>query len=136
MCHHPAAVTEPAASTVLVVDDEPTLLQLMTRILRRVGYSVLTADDGDQALEVFDKSEQPVGAVLLDLRVRPQGGLAILNALLSRNPGLGVVVTSGSALDADTRELLRSHGGEFVRKPFAPESLLRAVATVLERVSD
>jgi DNA-binding NtrC family response regulator len=129
-------VTEPAASTVLVVDDEPTLLQLMTRILLRVGYSVLTADDGDQALEVFDKSEQPVGAVLLDLRVRPRGGLAILNALLSRSPALGVVVTSGSALDPDTRERLHSHGGEFVRKPFAPESLLRAVATVLERSSD
>ena len=128
-------MVEPAPSTVLVVDDEPTLLQLMSRILRRVGYEVLTAADGDEALAVFDKSEQPVGAVLLDLRVRPQGGLAILNALLSRSPGLGVVVTSGSAVDADTRELLRSHGGEFVRKPFAPESLLRAVATVLERAS-
>ncbi len=128
-------MTQPAASTVLVVDDEPTLLQLMTRILRRVGYDVLTAGDGEQALEVFDKSEHPVGAVLLDLRVRPQGGLAILNALLARRPDLGLVVTSGSAVDADTRELLRGHGGEFVRKPFAPESLLRAVATVLERAS-
>ena len=110
--------------------------QVLRDSLESLGYTVLTADDGDQALEVFDKSEHPVGAVLLDLRVRPQGGFAILNALLSRSPALGVVVTSGSALDGDTRELLRSHGGEFVRKPFAPESLLRAVASVLERASD
>lgn len=130
-----AGMRESAAPAVLVVDDEPTLLQLMTRVLRRAGYAVLTADEGERALEVFEKAEQPVGAVLIDLRLRPQGGGAILRGLLSRSPGLGVVVTSGSALDPETRELLEGRRGEFVRKPFAPETLLRAVARALEHAS-
>ncbi len=126
-------VSTPHSGVVLVVDDEPTLLQLMTRVLRRAGYEVRTAGDGDEAITAFDASERPVGAVLVDLRMRPQGGAAILNALLERSPDLGVVVTSGSSLDPETREMLARHRGEFVRKPFAPDSLLRAVAAVLER---
>ena len=120
---------EPAA--ILVVDDEPTLLQLMSRVLGRAGHRVLTAASGDRALEVFQESELPVRAVVIDLRMRPQGGAATARALLARDPDLGVVVTSGSALDPDTRALLTDCSGEFVRKPFAPEALLGALQAVL-----
>ena len=122
---------EAPAPVFLVVDDEPTLLELMSRVLQRAGYPVLAVGDGDAALEAFGAQPQGVAGVVMDLRVRPRGGVAILEALLERSPGLAVVITSGSAPDAETRERLRAQGGRFGRKPFAPEQLLDAVRGAL-----
>ncbi len=121
----------PTGSTVLVVDDEPTLLRLVQRVLERAGYEVLVAQDAEAGLGAWERSGGSVGAAVVDLHLRPRGSAPMLRSLLERAPELGVVVTSGAAIDAPTRELLRGCHGEFLRKPFAPETLLRALGQVL-----
>jgi len=115
---------------VLIADDEQALLGLMGRILERAGYRVIRALDGNQALELFRKESGAVAAAVLDLTLPPHGGVSALREMRAEQPGLGVVLVSGGALDPETREILHACGGAFVAKPFAPSALTRALDEV------
>ena len=112
--------------SVLVVDDDPQLLRLMTRLLEGAGHRVRTAADLPEALACFEAGVPAIDSVLLDVNLAPGGGaVELLPQLRARAPGLDVVLMSGDALpDALEREL-SGRGGRFLRKPFAPKALLR-----------
>ena len=118
------------ARGILVVDDEPQLLRLLGRVLERSGYHVLSAKDGDEALAVFEKSSDEIDVAVLDVLIPPQGVGEILPVMLSGRAELGVVLVSGDLLDDVVREQLDACRGTFLRKPFAPGALLRAVREV------
>lgn len=112
---------------VLVADDEPQLLRLMARVLGKEGYPVRTACDGTEARRVFEGGGEPIEVLVLDAAIVPRGGAEVLEAALERNDSLGIVLTSGDVLDEALRDLVLQHDGVFLRKPFPPSALLRAV---------
>jgi DNA-binding NtrC family response regulator len=121
-------VTTPAAALrVLVADDDPQLLRLIARLLERGGFAVASAIDGREALRHFRAEPGSIGVVVLDAAIAPGGAAPLLAEMAQLEPGLGVVFTSGDSLTGEQRALLVEHGGVFLRKPFAPEALLRAV---------
>jgi DNA-binding NtrC family response regulator len=120
-----AAPSEP----ILVVDDEPSLRQLMRRILSLHGYAALDAADGESALARLEG----VRAVILDLSLPPDGGEALLERMLETHPDLCVVMISGLAPAPALRARLKRLGGIFLPKPFAPSALIEALETALRR---
>ena len=116
-----------APRAVLVAEDEPQLLRLVSRVLERAGYEVLPAADGEAALEAVAAHGERIDTAVLDAAISPRGCDEIVAALRRQQPGVGLVVASGGALDGGLRRLARE-GGVFLRKPFALASLLRAVA--------
>jgi DNA-binding NtrC family response regulator len=118
------------ASTVLVMDDEPQLLRLMVRVLERAGHSVLSSSSGERALEIFRQRLDEIDAVVLDMAIPPNGAGEVMEAMSDLREGLGVVLTSGDLLSPELREPLRLRSGVFLRKPFVPRALVRAVADV------
>jgi CheY-like chemotaxis protein len=114
-------------SRVLVADDEPQLLRLMARVLEKGGYPVRTACDGTEAARIFEEGGEPIEILVLDAAIVPRGGTEVLEAALQRNDSLGIVLTSGDVLDEALRDLVLQHDGVFLRKPFPPDALLRAV---------
>jgi len=126
-------VVQTAAGTVLVVDDEPVVLKLMTRILHRAGYQVVPARDGKEAPGLARAAQGRVDVAILDVTVPPDGAVATVGVLRREHPGLGVVLTSGAALPPAQRSFLEACGGRFVPKPFAPADLLAAVEAVIPR---
>jgi CheY-like chemotaxis protein len=120
-----------AAPSVLVVDDEEILLNLLTRVLQRAGCRVACARDGEEAVRLLEAEPGAFDVAILDLGVPPRGALIALRALRALRPDLGAILTSGSGPDADVREALREDGrSTFVAKPFAPAYLTRALAPV------
>jgi signal transduction histidine kinase/CheY-like chemotaxis protein len=115
--------------TILVVDDEHVVRDLVRATLVESGYTVLTAVDGQDALEVFAAHGPEVRAVLLDVTMPRLGGLEVLGELRRQRPGLPVVLTSGYTLAAELGEPGR--GVPFLPKPFTPAELLHAIAGVL-----
>ena len=118
---------------VLVADDEPLLRRLIDRVLRERGFEVTTVGDGDAAVErIAAPDGDRFAVVVVDVGMPPRGGAPALEAMLARNPDLGVIVISGVSPDPALRESLTAWGAVFLAKPFAPEELIRAVDEALE----
>ena len=124
---------ESGGKGVLVADDEPLLRRLIDRVLRSRGFEVTAVGDGNAAVEcITAPGGERLAVALVDIGMPPEGGVVALKAILARRPDLGVIVTSGISPDLALRELLRTWGGVFLAKPFAPDDLVRAVEEAME----
>jgi two-component system, chemotaxis family, chemotaxis protein CheY len=114
---------------IMVVDDSALSRRTLRRILEGAGYSVVEADDGMAALELYF-IEQP-DLVFLDLVMKGMYGLDVLAKLRELDAGARVVVASAD-VQTSTRALVEEAGARgFINKPFAAENVLGAVAAVL-----
>jgi PAS domain S-box-containing protein len=119
------------ARTVLVVDDEPEVLELASEILRRVGYTVLEATDGASALEVAGRHEGPIHLLVTDMVMPGLSGRDLAERLCALRASLRVLFISGYVQDASARAALASERSAFVAKPFTPELLTDRVRELL-----
>ena len=106
----PIARAVPNAATILLVDDEPSYLHLVTQFLERNGHSVRCAASGDEAIAVLEH-ERP-DAIVLDVRMPGRSGLDVLRQV-RQNPELRptpVLVVTGARLNTDEEALVLSHG--------------------------
>ncbi|HYU16354.1 MAG TPA: response regulator [Candidatus Acidoferrum sp.] len=115
---------------ILVVDDEPMVRAVTKRTLERVGYRVITAEDGAEALVRFEESGGAVSAVVLDMAMPVMGGAECFRRLREMSSGVRVLLASGYALEQDARDCLAAGALGFLEKPFASARLLEAVAVV------
>jgi PAS domain S-box-containing protein len=124
------AITESARGEglVLVVDDEVAIRSLIQHTLEELGYTVISAEHGVQALELFDRSAKEIVLVLLDLNMPVLDGGETASAMQLRNPRVPILIMSGLADHAALRRLGESRIAGFVPKPFAPDQLAQAVA--------
>jgi len=131
----PAVVTptpEPQGTeTILIVEDEEIVRELMVEMLSRQGYSVLTARNGEEALEVEKQREGPIHALLTDLVMPKMGGAELARRLKQRRPDIRVLYTSGYT--SKPISLNGSSGDEiaFIEKPFTEKALISAIRKVL-----
>jgi len=119
--------------TVLVVDDEPHLLRLVQFRLEREGYDVVTASDGQSALEaVFDSRPD---LCLLDVVMPRRSGWEVLQELRAddRSAGLKVIMLTARATDADIETGMRLGADDYLTKPFTSADLRSRVAAQLPR---
>ena len=119
--------------TVLLVDDEEFVRELGARILTKQGYTVLQAEDGKKALDLFKKERSQISLVILDLIMPKMGGKECLKELLKIDPQVNVLVASGYSADASVKETIQMGAKSFVTKPFRGNDLLRDVRRVLDR---
>jgi putative two-component system response regulator len=118
---------------ILVVDDDPDILTLEERILKREGYEVVTAMDGESAMAMIRSHEFDL--VLLDIMMPGIDGFEVSRSLRKESEGKPVPVVFVTARDdADSmREGFRSGGTVFLSKPFTANQLLRVVNSIVQR---
>ena len=117
--------------TTLIVEDDGAVRALMWQVLRRAGYTVLVARDGDEALTVARRHQGPIDLVVTDMVMPGLGGRALAARLTADRPGVRVLYTSGYATDASLRD--DSGGGlPFLAKPFLPLELVAKVRETLD----
>lgn len=119
--------------TVLVVEDQPSLRNLVRRILEQRGYAVLEASDGDHALRVASTITSPIHLVISDVVMPGMSARAMTDELRNSWPELRVLFMSGYHNDDEVLESLASPTVDFLQKPFLPYDLAEKVRTVLER---
>jgi DNA-binding response OmpR family regulator len=119
-----------AVKTVLVVDDEPRIVQLARDYLENAGFAVLTAGDGQSAIHAF-RTRQP-DLVVLDLGLPELDGLDVTRAIRAESPTPIVMLT---ARDDELDKLLGLELGadDYITKPFSPRELVARVRAVLRR---
>jgi two-component system, cell cycle sensor histidine kinase and response regulator CckA len=119
--------------TVLIVDDEPSVRDVARRMLERSGYRVLTADDGENGLKVFEANESEIIAIVLDVTMPRKSGTEALAELRQRGKTVPVVLASGYTADSIAATVAGDAATEFVQKPFVTSELLAALDAVLTR---
>lgn len=123
---------EAKATTVLVVDDDPGILQLVQTILQMQGYKVVLANGGWNAVKVFETARESIELLLTDVVMPDLSGPVLAMRLQARNSGLRVLFMSGFHDTELVRRSLTAPAVSILPKPFTSEGLLRAVREALQ----
>ena len=122
----------PVVATVLVVDDDPIVLDVVVRYLERDGFSTLTAADGEAARAILER-ESP-SLVVLDVMMPGTDGLSLCRWIRGKSD-LPVILLTARGEEADRIVGLELGADDYVTKPFSPRELATRVRTVLRRTS-
>jgi PAS domain S-box-containing protein len=130
------AAPSPSAIRILVIDDEPSLIQVMTRLLSRQNYRVETAFSGDEGLQKLQKAQYDL--IVCDLRMPGMSGIELYQHLLLRFPALSrrVIFTTGDMINASTLDFFQKHDLTYLAKPFEMGDLLNLVTSMAERIQE
>jgi CheY-like chemotaxis protein len=120
------------SETVLLVEDEPAVRAMIAKALRALGYTVLEAASGDEALDVAHDYGGVIDLLLADVMMPHTGGRALAERLRALRPTIAVLLMSGY-LDCEAAQAMeRSLGATFLQKPFPPAVLARKIRDVLD----
>jgi two-component system, NtrC family, response regulator AtoC len=120
----------PERKQVLIVDDEPNLRKILSAQLTRDGYDVLTAEDGEQGLQVL--REHHIDLVVTDLKMPKVDGMTLLKRALEEDPELPVVLITAHGTIDTAVEALKTGAFDFVTKPFDKDEVRQIVAKALK----
>ena len=121
------------SETILVVEDDQAVRSITTDSLQRYGYRVLTASDGEQALDRLHKEQSQIHLVLTDVVMPQMGGKEMVQELKSIQPKLKVLYMSGYTSNSIVHHGILEQGVDFLQKPFTPKSLAGKVRQILDK---
>lgn len=127
-----------SSKTVLIVDDEATQRTMVEAAVRRQGYSVVTASDGETATKLLlGPDGGAISAVILDLSMPKVGGLEVLEAVRPKRPRLPIIVLTAHSSVANAVQSMRAGATDFIAKPTSGERLRTALeAAMSESIAD
>lgn len=121
--------------TILLVDDEESLRDLAKEILSTFGYTVITASDGEGALEIYRREKDKIHLIILDVIMPGMGGMRCLEGLQSIDPEVKVVIATGYTPEGEgpAKAVLEGEAGGYISKPYDMRELLRVVREALDK---
>lgn len=120
--------------TVLVVDDEARMRKLIKDFLLQKGYSILEAEDGEKALEVFEENKNKIGIILLDVMMPKLDGWSVLRQI-RQNSKVPIIMLTARGEEQDELFGFELGVDEYISKPFSPKILVARVEAILNRVN-
>jgi CheY-like chemotaxis protein len=124
--------TKTNSETILVVEDEQVVLDLITNILQDAGYRVLRAVNGDEAIRIGSQHNADIDLVLTDIVMPGMSGGELVQQLLPLKPGMHVLYMSGYTKYTMVGQGVLESVNSFIWKPFSPATLLHKVREVLD----
>jgi len=118
--------------TILLVEDEDSVREVASRILRRQGYVVVEARNGKEALQEFGERGREFDLIITDIVMPEMGGLELAQRVREWAPAARILFTSGYTEDAVLRRSFLEPGAEFIEKPFTPARLAERARQVLD----
>ncbi|MCX5771108.1 MAG: response regulator [Candidatus Hydrogenedentes bacterium] len=117
--------------TVLVVDDEEVVRRVVSRMLNRLGYKVLAAADGTEAVEIFSGQPDDIGCIIVDLAMPGMDGQQTFLALRQIRPDACILLATGFEEEEVVRRFKDQGFAGFIQKPFSLETLAQKLTDVL-----
>lgn len=118
--------------TILLVDDEKTILEVNRELLENLGYRVLTAGSGREAIEIFTTQGNEIDLVILDMIMPEMSGEETFDRLKETAPGVDVILSSGYSLNRQAIKIMEKGCRSFIQKPFTFKTLSHKVREVLD----
>ena len=121
--------------TILIVEDDEPLLRLLRFFLGDAGYNVMSAKNGEEAIDTYTQHCGEIDLVLTDLGLPGLSGKDEVLTLGRINPNVRIICASGYIVPTVEKEMTRAGARAIVRKPYAPQEVLQTVRTVLDSQS-
>ena len=118
--------------TILLVDDEPYLLELVSRQLVGANYRTITASNGKEALKLFEKHREQIKLVILDLLMPEMDGKRCLESLREMDPDVRALIATGHAKQGMAVDLKEAGAKGFIHKPFDSNQLLEEIRKIID----
>lgn len=116
---------------VLLVDDEESIRKILKKTLESRGFQTLSANNGAEALLLYQQHQQKISMVITDISMPVMDGAALIEALTQMNPGIHIIASSGMSAEARIRETINAGRIVFVSKPYSTEALLGAISNAM-----
>jgi PAS domain S-box-containing protein len=132
MVPRPATLPRGNGETILLIDDETSILTITSQTLQAFGYRVLTATDGAEAVATYATHEKTIAVVLIDMMMPVMDGPATIRALTRINPAVKIIAASGLNPRDRAARIDESNVKHFLNKPYSAENLLKTLRAILE----
>ncbi len=119
--------------TILLVDDEELVMGVAQQMLEKLGYRVIPAGNGGEALRIFEEERGSIDMVILDMIMPDMGGGEIFDRLKGLAPGVKVLLSSGYSIDGRATEIINRGCDGFIQKPFNIKALSHKIREILDR---
>jgi PAS domain S-box-containing protein len=119
--------------TVLLVDDEDMVLGVGEEMLKKMGYRVLLATSGKEAVELYKRHKNEIDLVILDMIMPDMGGGEAYDRMKGDNPKVKVILSSGYSIEGQANEILERGCNGFIQKPFNIQELSGKIRGILEK---
>ena len=126
-------VLDKGSGTILVVDDEEYILNADKAMLNELGYEVLLANGGKEALRVFDANKDRINLLILDLIMPDMGGEMVYDRIKSLRPEIRVILSSGYSIEGQAESILKKGCDGFIQKPYNLSQLAQKIKEILVR---
>jgi CheY-like chemotaxis protein len=128
--------TEHGSGGILLVDDEQLIREMGQVLLEEHGYKVFLAEDGEQALLLYEREREHISLVILDVVMPVLGGKETLQRLIAGYPDIKVLMSSGFHQDESNDSFLQLGASGFIQKPYRTQELFKAVDDVILSIND
>ncbi len=118
--------------TILIVDDHETIWDFLIEALQKLGYSVLLAENGLDAVEIYEENPDQIDLVLLDMIMPKAGGHQTFYKIRAIDPEAKILLSSGFVSEAEVHDLLQQGACGFLPKPHRLPAVARVIRDVLD----
>jgi len=122
--------------TILIIEDEPPVMDLTRTVLERLGYRVLEATTGKEAIDIANRFDGAIDLALLDIKLPDMTGNQVYPLIMKARPEMKVLVCSGYSIDGPAHEIIAAGAQGFVQKPFSVVTLSEKLRDVLAAKQD
>jgi len=118
---------------ILLIDDEEMIINVGEEILKTLGYTVLIARSGKEAVEIYKKNQDKIDLVIMDMIMPEMDGGEVYDILKEINPDIKVLLSSGYSIDGQVTEILDRGCSDFIQKPFNIDQFSQKIKKLLEK---
>jgi CheY-like chemotaxis protein len=118
--------------TVLLVDDEPMIIDVGKEMLKKIGYKVLIANSAKSAIELYKANQEEIDLIILDMIMPDMGGGETYNILKAFDPNIKVLLSSGYSINGEAAKILERGCNGFIQKPFTMVDFSQEIRGILE----
>ncbi|MEE8300789.1 MAG: PAS domain S-box protein [Desulfatiglandales bacterium] len=119
--------------TILLVDDEEMILDVGVQLLKILGYKVIEARGGKEAVDIYRQAKDKIDMVLLDMVMPDMGGGEAYDLMKEINPNVKVLLSSGYSIDGQATDILNRGCDGFIQKPFSMKELSQRIRELLDK---
>ena len=117
--------------TILIVDDEKMILDVSRDILESLGYTIITADSGMEAIRLYQEKMRDIDLVILDMIMPKMGGAQLYNKLKELNPNIKALLSSGYSIEGQAQKIIARGCDGFIKKPYTIPKLSETIRAIM-----